>query len=77
MPRTPPPEWLIVLRPEPGPVPPEHRIRQLLKRALRDHGLRCVSVGDPTPDQLAAFAAATAGAGARTPAPTPPPEAPA
>jgi hypothetical protein len=38
------PIYRLELRPEPGCINPVYALRQLLKRALRDHGLRCISV---------------------------------
>lgn len=40
--------WVIVLRPEPGALPAEVRLRHFLKRALRDWGLRAESVQTAT-----------------------------
>jgi hypothetical protein len=37
-------KWVIVLVPEPGPVPPAVRVRQVLKYALRRQGLACEAV---------------------------------
>jgi hypothetical protein len=36
--------YTLTLTPTPGDVPPEIRLRRLLKTALRVYGLRCVSV---------------------------------
>lgn len=50
--------WVIVLSPEPSEVPEAVRIRHLLKRALRDWGLRCESASETTlPEQLERLAA--------------------
>jgi hypothetical protein len=37
------PIYRLELRPEPGCINPAYALRQLLKRALRDYGLRCIS----------------------------------
>jgi hypothetical protein len=42
--------WTLTFRPLPSPIPPELRIKALLKRALRQHGLRCVYIGEPKVD---------------------------
>jgi hypothetical protein len=39
--------WTLTFRALPSPVPVELRVRALLKRALRQHQLRCVSLGRP------------------------------
>jgi len=39
--------WLIELVALPDPCPAAMRIRTLLKRALRSHGLRCSAVTSP------------------------------
>jgi len=41
--------WLILIRPMPSNLPAAVRVRQLLKRALRDWGLKCIEVRTPTP----------------------------
>jgi hypothetical protein len=38
------PTYVLMLRPEPGVIPPGRRLARLLKGLLRAHGLRCVSV---------------------------------
>ncbi len=38
------PAYRLTLCPEPGPVPPAVRLRQVLKTLLRRHGLRCIQV---------------------------------
>jgi hypothetical protein len=45
--------WLIELVALPDPCPAAVRVRAMLKRALRSHGLRCVLVRDPRPDEIA------------------------
>jgi hypothetical protein len=37
------PTFIVTLRPEPG-VDPIHALRRALKRLLRDHGLRAITV---------------------------------
>jgi hypothetical protein len=36
--------YRLELEPLPGVANPEYALRQLLRRALRDHGLKCLSV---------------------------------
>jgi hypothetical protein len=40
------PTFAIVLRPEPYCLDPIRALRAVLKRALRDHGLRCIGVAE-------------------------------
>lgn len=42
-------EWIIHLKPIGDGPPGAVRVRHLLKRALRDWGLKCVLVRNPTP----------------------------
>jgi hypothetical protein len=46
-----PDEWVIVLRALPSVVPAAIRVRHLLKRALRDWNLRCVSCSSKLPTE--------------------------
>jgi hypothetical protein len=41
--------YLVKFVAQPDGIPPIYRLRQLLKRGLRDLGLRCVSALDVTP----------------------------
>jgi hypothetical protein len=44
-----PPVFVLKISPVSGPVPPECRLRQLLKVMLRACGFRCVSIDVETP----------------------------
>jgi hypothetical protein len=43
------PTYRLVLHALPSPIPPEIRLRHVLKRLLRDHGFRAIVV-EPVPD---------------------------
>lgn len=45
-----PEQWCITFEAIPGAVPVAVRVRHLLKRALRDWGLRAISVRDAIPE---------------------------
>jgi hypothetical protein len=38
------PTFVLILRPEPRVADPVRALRHALKRLLRDHGMRCVSI---------------------------------
>ena len=41
--------WRLAFVPVDDAVPAECRVRNLLKRALRSHGLRCIDLAAPVP----------------------------
>jgi hypothetical protein len=47
------PRYRLELEPLPTVANPTYALRQLLRRALRDHGLRCISVEEwpPVPNE--------------------------
>jgi hypothetical protein len=45
------PLYKLVLKPEPNCVDPVRALRRLLKRALRQYGLRAVSCEETPPDK--------------------------
>jgi hypothetical protein len=48
----PPERWVLVFTVEPGDVPAAVRVKQLLKTALRRHGLVCLGVYADVPTDM-------------------------
>jgi hypothetical protein len=54
------PTFVIFLRPESYCLDPVRALRAVLKNALRSHGMKCVGIGERSPDVLGTSSAAIA-----------------